>query len=192
MDGHEFDTKPLNSEQLEEKYDVNKGLAEAAAKLGVDSQPLMVSQVGRFVAANESLMITVAMALRSRDEEEQAAAKKTFEYAAAANGLKIKSVPAIEADNPGRLVKNVQGEWELLLDPSLRTRPEEFLKEAMHEFGAYWLMKHYRMEKNELPGARTRHPNLVDKKSGRPKEFAVTHLIDATLLQLAGKLMTRA
>lgn len=177
----------------EQGVDLAFRVNEAAKFLGVDTQPLMVSQAKQFIRGNEKLFFDVAQAIKSENPSKLASAKKEFETSVTDQGLKIKSAPALEENNLGWLEKNEKGEWELYLDPSLSrmTHQEDYLRNGMHEFGAWWLMKQFQMkEKEEIPSAVTRHgwrPDLKDE-DGQPLEIALTHLIDASLLAAAGKL----
>lgn len=81
-------------------------------------------------------------------------------------------------NNPGTLFRNEDGDWELLLDESLRTDNIKKLPgEIMHEYGAWLMLTDGGLgEKKNIPHVITKHKD----SEGKQVEYAATHLIDLT------------
>lgn len=161
-------------------------LARAAEALGVADQGLMVKQAENFLKSYEDLLVQAADAVMSRDKDKAGKVFEALVEQAKERGLKqIKWDEAAEISNPGWLVKDSEGEWELHLDHSLKADPKKLLRETIHELSAWHIMKTYRLdEKQDLPWAVSK---TRTDRDGRAKGYAVTHLVDATFIFMIGE-----
>jgi len=148
----------------------------AAERLGVPvGNNLFIRPVIEFVHQNYNVLEVVAEAISAKEPQVIANQADALQMKIGALGLPVVDGKAREANNPAWLEKTETGDWRLAIDQSATGgKNSVFLKELVHEWGAWFLIKYLRFEdKSQL---------IQIKAASENKMIPQTHMVDAVLL----------